>query len=113
MIRVFPEYIDQLIDETSVALAAGEPSPSEFATFLRFQRATILAMAMHSSSKAQPQWARMMSGFERYQANLTNEQKDNFKRMSVLLTRAMKKSEEAEPQSLRTINSHVQEAAMK
>ncbi len=96
MIRVFPEFIDQLIEESSHALADAEPSSSEFATFLRFHRATILAMAMHSLSKAQPHWTRMMSAAERYRVNLTEEEQDNFKRMAGLLMRAMKKSEEVE-----------------
>ncbi len=96
MIRVFPEFVDQLIEETSHSLETAEPSSSEFATFLRFQRATILAKAMHFLTKAQPQWTRMMSAAERYQVNLTEEQKDNFKRMAVLLTRAIQKSEQVE-----------------
>jgi len=94
MVRVFPEYIDQLIEQISVALAAAEPSSTEFETFLRFERATILAMAMNSPTKAQPQLTRMMSGFERFRESLSEESQDNFKRMAGLLTRAVKKSEE-------------------
>jgi hypothetical protein len=96
MIRVFPEYIEQLTDETNRALTAAEPSSSEFATFLRFQRAAILAMAMNSSPKARPQLAQMMSAAEHYRAKLSEEERDNFKRMTVLLTRAITKSEEGQ-----------------
>ena len=96
MVRVFPEYIDQLIEQISIALlAAAEPSPAEFETFLRFERATILALAMNSTNKAQPQLTKMMSGFERFRMSLSEESQDNFKRMAGLLTRAVKKSEEA------------------
>ncbi len=96
MVRVFPDYVDQLVEQVSDALAAAEPSSAEFATFLRFERATILAMAMNSPTKAQPQLTRMLSGLERYRANLNEEAQDNFKRMAGLLTRAVKKSEETQ-----------------
>ncbi len=105
MVRVFPENVDQLIEQVSDALAAAEPSSSEFATFLRFERAIILAMAMNSPTKAHPQLTRMMSGFERYRANLNEGEQDNFKRMAGLLTRAVKKSEE----TIRVIGSHGKE----
>ncbi len=94
MVRVLPEYVDQLIEQITVALAAAESSSTEFATFLRFERSTILAMAMNSPTKAQPQLTRMMSGFERYRTSLSEVEQDNFKRMAGLLTRAVKKSEE-------------------
>lgn len=96
MVRVFPDYFDQLVEQVSDALAAAEPSSAEFATFLRFERATILAMAMNSPTKAQPQLTRMMSGFERYRANLNEVEQDNFKRMAGLLMRAVQKSEETQ-----------------
>jgi len=94
MVRVFPEYIDQLIEQISVALTEAEPSSSEFETFLRFERATILALAMNSTNKARPQLIRMLSGFERFRVSLSDESQDNFKRVAGLLTRAVKKSEE-------------------
>ena len=95
MVRVFPEYIDQLIEQISVALAEAEPSSAEFETFLRFERAIVLALAMNSTAKAQPQLTRMMSGFEHFRENLSEESQENFKRMVGLLTRAVKKSEES------------------
>lgn len=94
MVQVFPEYIDQLIEQISDALAAAEPSSTEFETFLRFERSIVLAMAMNSPYKAQPQLTKMLSGFERFRGNLSQETQDNFQRMAGLLTRAVKNSEE-------------------